>query len=836
MIIKRIELTNWGPHKSLKADLLANVVGVIGGNGRGKSNFLQAIDYGLNGNLNKQNKECYIYNFGKEDGATKATVKIEFSKNGQDGEITRSITKSGSTRKLIWEGKEYKSDAEVSAQMAKIMGADKAAMANAIFIKQGCLAELVKGTPAERMAIFQKLMNLSFLDSRYNDLHNRIEKLKKGITDYRPSLDLVASMLKSVKDQIDTIKSNPVEDPTEDIAAMRYALSQLDRLETASGSVSAARGKLITATASLQDTLQNFSLPQSGDDALQYIETRTRDLGNLLQTHNLYKATKNSLAWSSSNVEELTKQLLQLQTDIEHSSKAILDQECIAALSAEQAQVSGAIRKHERKAELLRQLETQTEALERAQKELAEAEQAYAQLTANNDVIDSLQRTLDTHTAELNILELKRTYLQSDVVGEICPVCGNHMVAMSAEDREKAIAEVNKTISATETLIAHCRNGIAKEHAARSAAQDKVYATTYNHKVALRLQVTTNESLEEYSELDSSVEELRAVLSAITDKLNAHTVASTAVQSKKHSLESVKKNLSTELSRKTDLEQRMEKYASVELSNEEIVSAEKELSHLSIVRENVLTATAGVTAAKNMLENFMADKIAMEKELEEDEKLQITLEQHPDLALDLRDLEVQVDTYKTQQATLHSLREQLDKLAHDRAELVEKMQAEEERLKLIDDLETVAKITNKNGLPLAYMNSVFEHITGMVQDMLSKMGANFTVIKDETRPCTFRFIRTDDNTGYSMPQEMLSGGQAIRLSLALLIACQQLILPEVGLLVLDEPSSHMDAEGVDSLKELFLQMTSIFHSSETQLITVDHNPALIAALEKVIQL
>jgi DNA repair exonuclease SbcCD ATPase subunit len=124
----------------------------------------------------------------------------------------------------------------------------------------------------------------------------------------------------------------------------------------------------------------------------------------------------------------------------------------------------------------------------------------------------------------------------------------------------------------------------------------------------------------------------------------------------------------------------------------------------------------------------------------------------------------------------------------------------------------------------------------MVQEMLSKMGANFTVIKDDERPCTFRFIRTDDNSGYSMPQEMLSGGQAIRLSLALLIACQQLILPEVGLLVLDEPSSHMDAEGVDSLKELFLQMTSIFHSSETQLITVDHNPSLVAALEKVIQL
>lgn len=44
MRIINIELKNWGPHKHLNLDLNAPVVGIVGANGKGKSNLLQAID------------------------------------------------------------------------------------------------------------------------------------------------------------------------------------------------------------------------------------------------------------------------------------------------------------------------------------------------------------------------------------------------------------------------------------------------------------------------------------------------------------------------------------------------------------------------------------------------------------------------------------------------------------------------------------------------------------------------------------------------------------------------------------------------------------------------
>ena len=44
MKIKKIELKTWGPHKLLTLDMDASVVGIVGANGKGKSNLLQAID------------------------------------------------------------------------------------------------------------------------------------------------------------------------------------------------------------------------------------------------------------------------------------------------------------------------------------------------------------------------------------------------------------------------------------------------------------------------------------------------------------------------------------------------------------------------------------------------------------------------------------------------------------------------------------------------------------------------------------------------------------------------------------------------------------------------
>jgi ATPase subunit of ABC transporter with duplicated ATPase domains len=63
-----------------------------------------------------------------------------------------------------------------------------------------------------------------------------------------------------------------------------------------------------------------------------------------------------------------------------------------------------------------------------------------------------------------------------------------------------------------------------------------------------------------------------------------------------------------------------------------------------------------------------------------------------------------------------------------------------------------------------------------------------------------------------------------------------MVLPEVSLLVLDEPSLHLDHEAVESLRDLLQNLGSTLASSEAQVIVCDHNPILLPAMGKVVTL
>ena len=82
----------------------------------------------------------------------------------------------------------------------------------------------------------------------------------------------------------------------------------------------------------------------------------------------------------------------------------------------------------------------------------------------------------------------------------------------------------------------------------------------------------------------------------------------------------------------------------------------------------------------------------------------------------------------------------------------------------------------------------------------------------------------------------LSGGQRVRLSLAFILAVQQLIVAELGFVTLDEPSTHLDEEGVDSLCNLLKKVRDVFADSEHQLWVCDHNPKLDIAFDKILKL
>ena len=845
MIITHIELENWGPHKSLKADINSNVIGIIGGNGHGKSNLLQAIDYGLNGNLNKQNKELYIYNFGKEGGATKATVKICFTKNGQSGVITRTITSGTSKRKLVWEGKEYTSDAAVASQMEKILGADKAAMSSAIFIKQGYLPALVKSTPAQRQEILQKLMNLAFLDSRSNDLRNKIDRLKAGITDYRPTLDLLVKQLGEANAKLEEASNLP-EDPSEKLTILRDILSRLEKIKQLTTMSANARGDFLTHSSNwkkLSSELGVASMKEVEDnviklrDTVSTLKTKRANLG-LVENYTSMAASLKS------KIDDTNKTIKETEERLARNKKLVSDDEyerCKNELEAIHSFLSVAPK-----------YESAKKAVDDAQAQLMTAQKALLtwELAQNSKRISELGSQVRDLAKKHGILELKLTYLNSGISTDACPICGSAVRSLEGDDLSKAIEETKQELS--DTLLA--QKGIEAEieqlNNTKQNLLDNVRLSTqkYNtsksvfdyvakQKSDLEGKIAGDTSQERIAELNQTLKLQSDIRSEIAVDTNALVSLGKAMTSFVNTYKDALRNLNNCKKKVGNL--------NAHTVDNLIMKAKDELAEAENVVKSVKPTYNAMEESMRLMEKYNEEAASAIESMEASEgynrawelfKNEIDIDDTDAVSAAISRYETGQLAYLNARASLYSIKAHIAQLVTQKEETEAKANVEKERLDLISRLETVLRITSKNGAPLAYMNSVFGKITERVKDLLGRMGANFTVFQDMTRPCTFRFIRTDDNSGYSMPQEMLSGGQAIRLSLALLIASQQLILPDVGLLVLDEPSSHMDEDGVNSLRELFLQMTTICHSSETQIIAVDHNSTLATAFEKTITL
>lgn len=833
MRIKHITIKDWGPHKEINEDTDASIVGIIGSNGKGKSNLLQAIDFCLNGNLNKQNKELYIRNFGMENGAKKAYVSLEFEKNGITGTITREISKGSTKRLLVWDGVEYRSDAEVSSKMLEILGADKNAMANAVFIKQGDITNLIKGTPSVRQEIFQKLMKLSFLNSRELDLKIAADNVSKGVVDMAPIIDNYKSQIKDLDEGINSILQyiSNTKDRTDDIMLLKSVLRTMDSIADRACLINNLKAEV----QALKSSTENLSkeklekLQKELDEANRYAEK----LRKILDDKQNLAACESALREVLNRVSEIEQKIPELKKSLEDESeftneliKVRKDKEILTAYENAESDYN-----------------TSKANLDNTKIELSDILTDYVNKT------EAFAKELEKlNTEELSCVEKRginrcRVTFYSNTSSDTteCPICGNNYV--QKDNIESELKKASEELQKAETRIKEIKKA-------------KLNIENEKEKLAKKVAEVTSRS----GQLEQIVREAETKFreAEVPGCSNRHSL-----DESEHWISDRLADISRNKIELGKLESQLKPY------QEQVEHLKNEISKFSpdcYLYEDDLGVSLRIQVNIARVSKYQIDNAnvcngkieALEKQInslackQDEDKKYLDQISHNDQMVDLfsgcdgadstkvrlKIEELQEEQNKRQEY-LVSYRERTRSKVELTGLLKEAQEKQDKNQKVIDvanDLNTVRKIISNKGLPMAYMNSVFNSMTEFVQDMLDSMGANFTVFPDEERPLTYKFMRIDADEEYYMPQEMLSGGQAVRLALALLIACQQTVLPDVGLLVLDEPSSHLDAEGVDSLQYLFKSLSATLDSSDMQIFVVDHSEPLCGAFEKLIKL
>jgi exonuclease SbcC len=826
MIITSIKLTSFGKHKKLEFNTDMPVVGIIGPNGSGKSTALNALKFLFTGSLD-DNLESYIRN-----GDKRAVVEATFLKNGQPGKIVRKVTATTSSRELTWNGEVSTKASEVDAKVADILGADKHAVSNAVFIPQGDLDRILFGDQAEREKLFTRLVNVAFLEKTVGIMDGKIKAESAGIENLTPILDEVRMQTAEARNIVKGIEIELLGKPDQ-TAALKWL--QAIRGESSRNAEARTRWETAKQAEARANLEHNAELKNAGyastEELTLAIDTARYALDLATSNHNTLlvgKQVKERLSQRQVSIDS-AKQGLERARGLALAATAKVQGKDLTALYQ---QLLGL----ESRAKLEKELETAKQHLEKIVAAVdvhlgKKIEYAATKTTVTKEVIEQASKEIALLQQTVDILKAVLKHPHND---NVCPVCSQGMGSGVVSVERLNLLE-------TQLTQAQTRCATAQHELKRLETAQRDWETEFNRIDQAQTTQTqrVNKLTADFQALGAGdLEQVRAEYKACSD-------ASAELQSAQREISTYTSQLALFESQQFSAEdlKAAEGFSSDALAAAIQTKNSAFIHHgqlqtlkqlLQVKTEDCVKAAANATAALATLETGIG--------------LFKSLQSSPpslDLAIavasgKLEETLAEVTGKNNQRlecaGRLTQAQNQLKALQTKENEIEDRLHKNAARQQVVDDLIRLRGTLARQGLPLAYVEYQFLRLTTLAQQSLSELGSNFTIEVHPERPVAFTFTRLDEADGVSMDQNKLSGGQRVRLSIAFLLAVQKLLIPEVGLLVLDEPSTHLDQDSVDALKELLMGMAQTLQNSEHQVWVVDHHETLQTAFGSCLQL
>lgn len=856
MIIESLELKNFGSHEALTASLNASVVGVMGPNGSGKSTILRAIEFALTGGL-EDKADTYVRLSNNDKPATNADVTLAFRKNGHQGKIYRRVGKSPK-RTLWWDNKEITKAADIDTILRDVFCADKQAISNAIFPGQGSLDRLLFGNQAERETLFMRLMLLGHLNTVENVVDGQIQRLSGMMQDFSSVEDALNEQQTTVTQQIAdlTTKLSSMCDYTGHINCVNKAIETFNKLTAAQARCSELNSldyadQQLVINNLRQELVKDCQLSAESDYSefaakIQQLQNNHRELtaqhNQLVEQKNKYdnfSAIKKDIDLITNEREALLNSLNALNVKVEAFNN--VSQELLASKRAYVKSEEEAKALRDQYESCVQKLKSITNALEELNADTA--------ITSHEKLIAELKTKIADQTAYLNITKAVMNLHGCQDTETYCPICQS---TVSADIRKLATSTSIKI----ETQIQELNSDLNKRLDALSNLQQSYQSLSKEHLITAEKIKQFNQRLSDIKIVEdpssfsiSELEELMARKDAVIESI---VITKTKIASADKSIQSAlskfsKEEWDTYSNSITDISTAIVadiNKVNTELLevNNDITAIQTKLSHYNSKLQAYHKQVADLEAAKGLLKTAETDHgIAEEQYASVIKYFSVYLNNSNQIVPAAKSewlsyfKECEEARIKAQ-GMLQAFQQQAQQLEVSRTELEAKKLNQIKLVLVVDEIRQLKRTFTRQGLAISYLNYKFEKLTELTQHNLNLLGSNIIIRPDPETPLSFLFQRMDQPDINELPQYKMSGGQRVRLSIAFLLAVQQLILPEVSLLVLDEPSLHLDHEAVESLRDLLQNLGSTLASSEAQVIVCDHNPILLPAMGKVVSL
>ncbi len=887
MIIENLHMRNFKSHRDTSIEFDTGISLIIGGNGAGKSSILEAVSFALFKQHTSKRIDQLI-----TIGQKRMSVEIQFTTNGRTYRVLRERTKTSS--KAIMSIKEsgtfqplVSGDKQVSMEVQNLLEMDGDLFLNAVYVRQGEIADLIEKTSSEKKQMIGRLLGIDSLErawknikiilDRYNGIKLKLEGKIESFEDLKDELDSkrekeseLKIKIKELNHEIEgrIIDSKLLKEKKEILdkrnlefeknsASLNSKKQFLEQLEKTKNDLNIQLNEIITKEQEInkiKPQLSKLDVLKSLEEKSREFKTLTKDKERLVKILNDIKhfeeiLNNNESYYNDYSILNDEIHTLQYAKDQFEGSRVLFDQ-----YSTRKTKIEGKISQSLKKTrDLLKKansiLDKNFDTVEEFETYLLSFKpQLEAEIRKTSDFIQDMHRELSN--LQVKNQSLKKPINELEKVKDLCPICKSTItpqkrdelindyqsdieanILRSKELEQKLIEiEAEKTnLDSQQSKIQSINLGILKEYL-KSVQEDNKEIENINSNLK-----ELQEKIILLEDIEKNITEKKAQLDSVKEKYENYIAANGSLESlgniEEHSFNLDETNASIR-----DLRKKIS--ALMEIAGDSMENLPEEIAYLEELNKNYQHLLGEVSQKDSLLQKQEENQKLINETLQELAKINEKIE---DLNYNKKSHERVKNEWDLKNEELNQLsgRKQMligqkDQLSISIKELEEKIASFKKYKEELKNLKDFLKLLNfirdlygKDGVQKDLRNISRPLIEEKTRELFERFNFEYSDIKlDEDYDVTIY-----GPTGESS-LDMISGGEKIAVALALRLGITQVLSGgSLELIMLDEPTIHLDAYRRQELIDLLKKMSII-----PQMIIVTHDADLENAADNILRI
>lgn len=785
MLIRKLTLNNYSIHEHLELDFAPGINGIIGPNGSGKSTILDALRFAVTGTSILDGNLSDNVTWGEKSGG----VTLVFTHGDSEYTIQRKVGRTSSQALTTPTGQITK-QAEIKDMLEGLFGATFDSLLNNVFIQQGRIESILFATNTQRLREIQKIVGLDSLSTAEKalglevnsiqltpGLKEQVAEVSSMVADARKEEQLASAQLQQIETQVKELE--PYSRRLDAYLATEKSRAALQRVEA----------DILTSEEEVRKAGEQCKeLQQSNGQLKAALDTLEKPAASAVTMLAAIEGSRRH----ARVLEGIRAKLAQARDVLAAAPTPLPD---VVALRTEAQKLQGVldIRRQQLDGTLTRPLLPREEELRTRAQELESQLRGLASVPPPSEE----EREIASR--------IKQVEHNCTVFGTgVCPTCSQEVKDFDPSSAKLEVQTLRKRLQEEE---AHRKEGYEASRRGLLAEQRE-----------LQVELATLG--------DSAVAVLKKTVAKFTEDL---------------------RRTSAELETAETL------VKGVEQSNRDVLSCEQQLQELG-VPEEVDTSEADklqkiVTLHETYKSRYTSSEAQLAVLISRRESAEGSLKKAKELRSGFAEVE-EVDSSTLEEAhakvvQLNDLRESQRKLVsqvgisqarvQSLAESVERLKGqyvnEANARKWVTLCKRVRDIVHVTGLPTLMMREYASVLNKKIAYYLNVWESPFSMKLDESLAFVSEF---EDGRVHSASR--LSGGQQIVASTSFRLAMVETFARELGLLVLDEPSNHLDTDNIYHLQQLLLRMRETACAAGRQILLVTHESSLGGFFDNTITL